>query len=41
MRLPPAIRRFTVLRDCGALRVLFPEIDALFGARAGKVASGN
>ncbi len=23
-----------VLRDCGALRVLFPEIDALFGVPA-------
>ncbi|MDU3996771.1 MAG: multifunctional CCA addition/repair protein [Escherichia coli] len=25
---------FQVLRDCGALRVLFPEIDALFGVPA-------
>lgn len=25
---------FRVLRDCGALRVLFPEIDALFGVPA-------
>ncbi len=24
----------SVLRDCGALRVLFPEIDALFGVPA-------
>lgn len=32
---------FQVLRDCGALRVLFPEIDALFGVPAPAVASGN
>lgn len=33
---------FQVLRDCGALRVLFPEIDALFGVPAPcQVASGN
>lgn len=32
---------FRVLRDCGALRVLFPEIDALFGVPALPVASGN
>jgi tRNA nucleotidyltransferase (CCA-adding enzyme) len=25
---------FQVLRDCGALKVLFPEIDALFGVPA-------
>lgn len=25
---------FSVLRDCGALKVLFPEIDALFGVPA-------
>lgn len=25
---------FQVLRDCGALRVLFPEVDALFGVPA-------
>lgn len=25
---------FQVLHDCGALRVLFPEIDALFGVPA-------
>lgn len=32
---------FQVLRDCGALRVLFPEIDALFGVPAPAVAPGN
>lgn len=32
---------FQVLRDCGALRVLFPEIDALFGVPPCQVASGN
>ncbi|MFP1453407.1 HD domain-containing protein [Escherichia coli] len=32
---PPAIHRcFSVLRDCGALRVFSPEIDALFGVPA-------
>ncbi len=25
---------FQTLRDCGALKVLFPEIDALFGVPA-------
>ncbi|HVC01078.1 MAG TPA: multifunctional CCA addition/repair protein [Steroidobacteraceae bacterium] len=28
---PAAAEYFKVLRDCGALRVIFPEIDALFG----------
>jgi tRNA nucleotidyltransferase (CCA-adding enzyme) len=28
---PAAGTFFTVLRECGALRVIFPEIDALFG----------
>jgi tRNA nucleotidyltransferase (CCA-adding enzyme) len=31
---------FQVLR-LRALKVLFPEVDALFGARSGKMASGN
>lgn len=35
MRSPRVTRRsFSVLRDCGALKVLFPEIDALFGVPA-------
>lgn len=32
---------FRVLRDCGALRVLFPEIDALFGVPAPAGGIGN
>ncbi len=31
LRLPKAAEFFHVLRECGALRVIFPEIDALFG----------
>jgi tRNA nucleotidyltransferase (CCA-adding enzyme) len=31
LREPRAAEFFAVLRDCGALRVVFPEIDALFG----------
>lgn len=32
---------FQTLRDCHALKVLFPEIDALYGVPAPAVASGN
>jgi tRNA nucleotidyltransferase (CCA-adding enzyme) len=31
LRAPDPARYFRVLRDCGALAVIFPEIDALFG----------
>jgi tRNA nucleotidyltransferase (CCA-adding enzyme) len=31
LRCPKAAEFFRVLRECGALRVIFPEIDALFG----------
>ncbi len=31
---PQSAGLLPVLRDCGALRVLFPEIDALFGVPA-------
>jgi tRNA nucleotidyltransferase (CCA-adding enzyme) len=31
LREPKPAQFFQVLRDCGALRVVFPEIDALFG----------
>jgi tRNA nucleotidyltransferase (CCA-adding enzyme) len=31
LREPGASTFFTVLRDCGALRVIYPEIDALYG----------
>jgi tRNA nucleotidyltransferase (CCA-adding enzyme) len=31
LRLPKAAEFFRVLRECGALQVIFPEIDALFG----------
>jgi tRNA nucleotidyltransferase (CCA-adding enzyme) len=31
LRLPAPAEYFRVLRECGALKVIFPEIDALFG----------
>jgi len=31
LREPAASAFFRILRDCGALKVIFPEIDALFG----------